>query len=77
MSSVLSAEGLHEMFGLLADHYGGSIRENPMSFDPDLATHVSRLKMRHGPWVLPGLCIGVSLALPLFLLLRERHLQRL
>lgn len=48
-----------------------------MSFDPDLATHVSRLKMRHGPWVLPGLCIGVSLALPLFLLLRERHLQRL
>ncbi len=36
-----------------------------------------RLKMRHGPCALLGWGVGVSLALPLFLLLRERHAQRL
>lgn len=36
-----------------------------------------RLHMRHGPWALLGLSVGVSLALPLFLLLREWHMQRL
>lgn len=35
-----------------------------------------RLRMRHGPLTLLGLCVGVSLALPLFLYLRERHLER-
>ena len=36
-----------------------------------------RLRMRH-PWLaLLGLVVGVSLALPLFLLLRERHLLKL
>ncbi|MDO4709457.1 MAG: DUF2834 domain-containing protein [Pseudomonadota bacterium] len=34
-----------------------------------------RIDMRHGWLALLGLCVGVSLALPLFLLLRERHLQ--
>ncbi|MDO5290653.1 MAG: DUF2834 domain-containing protein [Pseudomonadota bacterium] len=40
-------------------------------------TESHRLRMRHGPWALLGLGVGVSLALPLFLLLRERHVQRL
>lgn len=35
-----------------------------------------RIRMRHGWLALFGLCVGVSLALPLFLLLRELHLQR-
>jgi len=34
-----------------------------------------RLRMRHGPWCLLGLCIGVSVALPLFLWVRQRHLN--
>lgn len=35
-----------------------------------------RLRMRCG-WVsLLGLCVGVSLALPLFLFMRERHLHK-
>jgi cation transport ATPase len=34
-----------------------------------------RIGMRHGPWCLLGLCVGVSLALPLFLWLRQRHLE--
>ena len=33
-----------------------------------------RLGMPHAWRALLGLCVGVSLALPLFLLLRERHL---
>lgn len=36
-----------------------------------------RLAMRHLWLPLAGLLVGVSLALPLFLLLRERHLQAL
>lgn len=33
-----------------------------------------RIGMPHAGWSLLGLTVGVSLALPLFLLLRERHL---
>lgn len=33
-----------------------------------------RIGMPHAAWSLLGLMVGVSLALPLFLLLRERHL---
>lgn len=39
-----------------------------------VAVESRRLKMRYGCLSLFGLCVGVSLALPLFLLLRERHL---
>lgn len=35
-----------------------------------------RIHMRHGWLALLGLCVGVSLALPLFLLMRGQHLQR-
>lgn len=34
-----------------------------------------RLQMRQGPWCLLGLLIGVSVALPLFLWVRQRHLN--
>lgn len=34
-----------------------------------------RLALRAGPWCLLGLVVGVSLALPLFLWLRQRHLE--
>ncbi|WP_343293521.1 DUF2834 domain-containing protein [Vandammella animalimorsus] len=34
-----------------------------------------RLGLRHGPLALLGLAVGVSLALPLFLWLRQRHLD--
>lgn len=34
-----------------------------------------RLALRVGPWCLLGLLVGVSLALPLFLWIRERHLE--
>ena len=33
-----------------------------------------RIGMPHAAWSLLGLMVGVSLALPVFLLLRERHL---
>lgn len=35
-----------------------------------------RIGMRHGPLALLGLVVGVSMALPLFLWLRQRYLQR-
>lgn len=34
-----------------------------------------RLQLKQGYWALAGLCIGVSLALPLFLYLKQRHLD--
>ena len=34
-----------------------------------------RLALSSGPWCLLGLLVGVSLALPLFLWLRQRHLE--
>jgi hypothetical protein len=34
-----------------------------------------RLGLRRGPWCLLGLLVGVSLALPLFLWLRQRHME--
>lgn len=39
-------------------------------------TEGRRLQMPHAWLALLGLAIGVSLALPLFLLLRERHLKK-
>ena len=34
-----------------------------------------RLSLRSGPWGLLGLMVGVSFALPLFLWVRQRHLE--
>ncbi len=34
-----------------------------------------RLSLRSGPWCLLGLMVGVSLALPLFLWVRQRHIE--
>ncbi|BET95952.1 DUF2834 domain-containing protein [Xenorhabdus taiwanensis] len=36
-----------------------------------------RLKMSNGIYTLLGLCIGVSFALPLFLYMRERHIENI
>lgn len=36
----------------------------------------ARINLRHRWWLLSALAVGPSLALPLFLLLRERHLAR-
>lgn len=38
-------------------------------------TESRRLSLRSGPWCLLGLMIGVSLALPLFLWVRQRHIE--
>lgn len=34
-----------------------------------------RLSLRSGPWCLLGMMVGVSLALPLFLWVRQRHIE--